>query len=680
MARLAALARAAARRLLDARNAKSAGSALLLVAAFTLDGCSKTVALDEVRTKDRKVLLIGVDGMNFGLIESMFQQRQLPKLAELRSHGLAIPLIGELATKEPFSIGADFAQSWTTIATGLPVHAEKSDKGPASGANGVRMEMVAVKNGYEPLPVTSAHWEAPALWHVLGAAGVKSAIVNWFGTWPAEPVNGFLVTDRFFLERFGLGPFGPAGHPDLQGVPESYRHGASDLTWPLELDASLAAELKPSVERPKPAELLVALRQLRAGARDAATVHDLLELEQAVRSDVATKDTLVALLKRDPAVRFGACRFDSFDVAVHLFLMHISPQQWLQAKDPSMRAKLPVDYERYRDLIPRTAVTIDALVREVCDAMHTAGGDPTVLIVTDHTLEPDVDVANRDFNLNPLLRELGLLVTKPDGSIDWSKSECFDRTDWPRLYVRRLCVNFQGEWPQGFVPKGSSIERAAAWHRIHARLKEVKLADPAKYKLPDGHTSQDLIFDIQEGPVDSHFSVFQALTSDMRIVVPKASGPPKTMTADELFPPRHTSGRHAAHVTSSNAIDPEPGMLLVSLPGEVGERVGRRGIPMGTGAAKGQYVAPLVLALFGIPPSSQPGETIAKPDGLFWMLDLPDAQEMVLAPRVDSYERVIRFKDAASPLGARRALVRQQVEALGWTFDQGRDEGGSDGG
>ena len=47
------------------------------------------------------------------------------------------------------------------------------------------------------VPNSSAAWRARPLWSVLGDAGVSVGIVRWPLTYPAQPVLGFLVTDRF---------------------------------------------------------------------------------------------------------------------------------------------------------------------------------------------------------------------------------------------------------------------------------------------------------------------------------------------------------------------------------------------------------------------------------------------------------------------------------------------------
>jgi predicted AlkP superfamily phosphohydrolase/phosphomutase len=46
-------------------------------------------------------------------------------------------------------------------------------------------------------PNSSAAWRARPLWTILGDYGLSAGIVRWPLTYPAQPITGFLVTDRF---------------------------------------------------------------------------------------------------------------------------------------------------------------------------------------------------------------------------------------------------------------------------------------------------------------------------------------------------------------------------------------------------------------------------------------------------------------------------------------------------
>ncbi|HBL27343.1 MAG TPA: hypothetical protein DD490_10965, partial [Acidobacteria bacterium] len=49
--------------------------------------------------------------------------------------------------------------------------------------------------GREPIPRDERR--VPAVWNMASAAGRSVAVFGMWATWPAEPVRGLLVADRF---------------------------------------------------------------------------------------------------------------------------------------------------------------------------------------------------------------------------------------------------------------------------------------------------------------------------------------------------------------------------------------------------------------------------------------------------------------------------------------------------
>src|SRR5262249_13613406 len=81
-------------------------------------------------------------------------------------------------------------------------------------------------------PVLSNERKARAIWDILGENGVRCGIVGWWLTWPAEPVDGFMVSSLSLLEA-GLGKGSVyAGLPGQIHPPE----------WSADLDALVARE------------------------------------------------------------------------------------------------------------------------------------------------------------------------------------------------------------------------------------------------------------------------------------------------------------------------------------------------------------------------------------------------------------------------------------------------------
>ena len=120
------------------------------------------------------LLLIGMDGGEWSVIEDMWSQGKMQNFKKLVDGGLRAPL----KTK--------YGQSpviWTTIATG-----HNPD------VHGITGFVVATDDG--DVPVSSDMRKVPAIWNITSTAGLKTHVVGWWGSWPAEPVNGVNISER----------------------------------------------------------------------------------------------------------------------------------------------------------------------------------------------------------------------------------------------------------------------------------------------------------------------------------------------------------------------------------------------------------------------------------------------------------------------------------------------------
>lgn len=130
-----------------------------------------------------RVLLVGIDSADWDLIDPLLQQGRLPHLARLRSEGAWSVLHSDVPTLSPLL--------WTTVVTGRP----PDEHGvldfvmldPATGAQ---------------TPIASSFRKVKALWNILTEAGRTVGVVGWWATWPAEPVEGVLVSDRVAFSLF----------------------------------------------------------------------------------------------------------------------------------------------------------------------------------------------------------------------------------------------------------------------------------------------------------------------------------------------------------------------------------------------------------------------------------------------------------------------------------------------
>ena len=148
----------------------------LLLALSLLTGCRAP--------SQGRVIVLGLDGLDPDAVDLLLSEGQLPNFAKLRREGA----YGRLASEPMLS-----PILWTTIATG---------KSPAEHRI-THFVATNPKTGAE-IPVTSQMRRVKALWNVLSEQGRRVGVVGWWATWPAETVNGAIVSDHtcyhFLLE------------------------------------------------------------------------------------------------------------------------------------------------------------------------------------------------------------------------------------------------------------------------------------------------------------------------------------------------------------------------------------------------------------------------------------------------------------------------------------------------
>ena len=126
-----------------------------------------------------KVLLIGWDAADWKVIRPLMAAGKMPNISAPRPrrlHGLTI------TTLQPsFS-----PMLWTSIATG---------KRPFN--HGIHGFTEPRPDGQGVQRVTNLSRKCKALWNILGQNGMRSIVVGWWPSYPAEPIQGAMVSDQF---------------------------------------------------------------------------------------------------------------------------------------------------------------------------------------------------------------------------------------------------------------------------------------------------------------------------------------------------------------------------------------------------------------------------------------------------------------------------------------------------
>lgn len=156
-----------------------------------------------------KVLLLGIDGATFSILDPMFSEGHMPNLQRLLRRGASGVLTSTIPPYTP--------PGWTSIFTGV---------NPGKhGIFGFRLGNVQRDDGLVRLDRV----KAPAIWNVVNSQGGRIGLFNVPMTFPPPVVEGFAVSGM-------LTPEGGGGTPDTFTYPESLAQTIGDQIPDYEID------------------------------------------------------------------------------------------------------------------------------------------------------------------------------------------------------------------------------------------------------------------------------------------------------------------------------------------------------------------------------------------------------------------------------------------------------------
>ncbi len=286
----------------------------------------------------QRVLLIGWDAADWHLIHPLMEAGKMPVLEKLVERGVS----GKVTTLQPIISPI----LWNSIATGK--HADKH------GILGF-VEPIPEQEGVRAVSSTSR--KAKALWNILSQRGMRSGVVNWYASQPAEPINGTVFSDRFV----SFMPEEPGKVlPHLRSVhPAELREWSDDLrVHPTDLSLEQVFAFFPGK---KPVDLedprLDTLVKLLA---ECATTHN-------AATHLAAQDDWELL----------AVYYTTIDHACHQFIEYHPPAMGhVSAEDAELYGEIVNCFYRYHDMM-------------LGRLLDMVGRETTVILLSDHGFYSD---------------------------------------------------------------------------------------------------------------------------------------------------------------------------------------------------------------------------------------------------------------------------------------------------
>ena len=288
---------------------------------------------------NKKVLLVGWDAADWKVITPLLDAGKMPNLQKFADQGV----VGNLATLYPVLS----PMLWTSIATGKRAYKHGihgfAEPDPASG--GAR-------------PVTNLGRKTKAIWNILNQQGMRSNVIGWWPSEPAEPINGVMVSNQY-----------------QQSV------GAADEPWPLRPGTVHPKRLRKSMAELRVHPTEITPQQILPFIPNAASIDQKKDQRLAAVAKILAECAGVhaaatAVMQLEPW-DFMAVYYDTIDHFCHGFMKYHPPRlPWIGEED----------FDLYKDVINTAYRFHDMMLGTL---MQLAGENTTIIIVSDHGFHPD---------------------------------------------------------------------------------------------------------------------------------------------------------------------------------------------------------------------------------------------------------------------------------------------------
>ena len=374
-----------------------------------------------------RVLLIGLDGATFSILDPLMDEGVMPSLKSLIASGARSELTSVIPALTP--------PAWTSLMTGR-----------SPGNHGIfdflRFEF---RSGSRQLRVLDSDDVAsPTVWSILAKHGLKSTVLNFPMTFPARGISGNVV---------------PGWVP--------WRH-LRLACYPKTLYSRLTAALPEFNPRELAMDMALEERALEGCTRE-EDYENLIKLH--IRRERQWFGVLRHLMHEDPA-DLTAILFDGVDKLQHFCWRFL---------DRAIFSASPSDWEtRIRGWCLEYFREIDRFIGEI---VAMGGEDVSVIIASDHGFGPTVEV----FYLNAWLHQHGYLVWADAANVEQKHAETlglgtmarrFYEIDWDKTTAYCPTPSSNGIYITPSAGNGTGVP-AERYETFRRELMEALLREPA---------------------------------------------------------------------------------------------------------------------------------------------------------------------------------------------------------
>jgi len=317
----------------------------LVVAAAVVFYVRTPGPADDVRipAAPSRILIVGIDGLDWSRVNRLADEGRMPNVARMRSEGSS----GILHSIRPFVSPT----IWTCIATG------KTEE-----KHGISGFVVNIPNSADASPTTSNMRKVKAVWQILSAAERSVGVIGWLVTYPADVVNGYLISSHVTLALSAKREARAPNQTDdwlSEGIyPKSLWSEVADNVYHEEDvgDSIIESFIATSVDRARQEE------NVRTSS-----------LAKFYAADMTSLTLARHFFETRPA-DLSVVYFRGSDITSHFFWRFMEPESWKKELSAEV-------IETFSPVVERYYALADSLLGEVLELVDD---DTVVVLLSDH--------------------------------------------------------------------------------------------------------------------------------------------------------------------------------------------------------------------------------------------------------------------------------------------------------